>query len=1234
MIRKIYAVLILFLTAVTYSNAQSALGEIRGVVKDKDTKEPIGFAAVVVEQNGIQAGGTVTDLEGNFSFKSLRPGKYTVKVQFVGYTDYILSGVQVTPDNITRLDIAITSGVELEPVIVTYRAPIIKEGENGQTRDADAIKKIPTRSINGVAATTAGVLSIDGGTPSFRGSRASGTAYYINGVRVIGSISLPQNGIDQTNVITGGISAEYGDFVGGAISITTPPPSSRFRMSAEVVTSSLFDRYHYNLGEFSVTGPIITKNKREKNERTILGYFVAANFNYNADGSPSAIGINKLNDQKLKELEENPIRSAPIGTGYVPSASFIYASDIEKVQARLNTASYSVSSVFNLNYAPNDQVSVVFGGTYNYFNGRNYSYTASLFNYEANGQSIQHSLLTYLTLTQQLVKPVDPSSEEAKKRTITNAFYSVSLQYQSLWGLTQDAVHKDNIFDYGYVGRFTTYRAPVYQQVAKEQFEQPDSFNYNGNVYYLKNYRRLAGYQDTSYTFDRSTTRNPIRSNYTSRYYEFLDGEIDNYGQVRGSNAGLVNGQNPLGIYSNMWTNVGTQIAGYGKSQTEQYSINAVGQVSIKGHDIRFGLYYEQRVTRSWSVGATALWQQMWLLSNRGLGLDLENPILSFTDNGVFTDSVSFNEKFNDEKPVFATRFREYLINKGATDAYGRPITQDSYVDVNSYDPSDFSLDMFSADELWNNGNNLIAYSGYDYLGNKVRKAPSVDDFINDPLNRPVGAFMPIYTAAFIQDKYVLKDLTIRAGVRIERYDANQPVLRDPFSLYPIKTAGEVTELNGNPVNHPNGIGGDYAVYVDNANNPTAIAGYRNGINWYNANGTAVTDPTIIATSTSSGTIQPLLVDPNRQEVTRESFKDFDPIFNVLPRIWFDFPVNTSSRFFANYDVIAQRPQNSFTPISDWYFLRNTPTNVINNPNLQSQLTTDYEVGFKQKIGNNSGLTLVAGYREQRNLIQLFRFNYAYPVSYISYSNIDFATIKQFRIEYEVRDLGNLSFDASYTLLFADGTGSNPASQQALVQAGQPNLRTLFPLGDIDVRNNIKLNVFYEYKNGDEYNGPVWKGKKIFQNAGVALTLNAISGLPYTANALPTPNAQSGVVVRSPIEGTPFGSRLPWQLQNDLNIYKNVNVTLGKKKDGQPIPGQLRFMFWVQNILDVQNIRAVHPYTGSPSDDGWLASSQGRESIRAAIDAQSFVDLYNVALQNPGFYGLPRRIRLSVRLMF
>ena len=125
--------------------------------------------------------------------------------------------------------------------------------------------------------------------------------------------------------------------------------------------------------------------------------------------------------------------------------------------------------------------------------------------------------------------------------------------------------------------------------------------------------------------------------------------------------------------------------------------------------------------------------------------------------------------------------------------------------------PSDFSLSMFSADELLNSGDNYVTYFGYDHTGKKISGRPSFDDFFNKKdqygnYTRPIGAFEPIYIAGYIMDKFAFDDLIFNVGVRVDRFDANQQVLKDDFSLYPTRTVGEVSDVNGQAVSHPTNI--------------------------------------------------------------------------------------------------------------------------------------------------------------------------------------------------------------------------------------------------------------------------------------------------------------------------------------------------------------------------------------------------------------------------------------------
>ena len=78
---------------------------------------------------------------------------------------------------------------------------------------------------------------------------------------------------------------------------------------------------------------------------------------------------------------------------------------------------------------------------------------------------------------------------------------------------------------------------------------------------------------------------------------------------------------------------------------------------------------------------------------------------------------------------------------------------------------------------------------------------------------------------------------------------------------------------------------------------------------------------------------------------------------------------------------------------------------------------------------------------------------------------------------------------ASYTLQFADGTGSDPNAAARLIATDQPNLRTIYPY-NYDQRHQIIVASDYRYGSGKNYNGPRIAGKEIFKNTGANLVAN------------------------------------------------------------------------------------------------------------------------------------------------
>lgn len=102
---------VLFLGLLSANSVKSQTGYLKGKVINKDTKETIPFANVIV-QNNKKTEGTVTDLDGNYSLKFVPAGKYNIKVSCVGYKSIKIKGVAFKPLDTIILNIKMQATVK------------------------------------------------------------------------------------------------------------------------------------------------------------------------------------------------------------------------------------------------------------------------------------------------------------------------------------------------------------------------------------------------------------------------------------------------------------------------------------------------------------------------------------------------------------------------------------------------------------------------------------------------------------------------------------------------------------------------------------------------------------------------------------------------------------------------------------------------------------------------------------------------------------------------------------------------------------------------------------------------------------------------------------------------------------------------------------------------------------------------------------------------------------------
>jgi hypothetical protein len=116
------------------------------------------------------------------------------------------------------------------------------------------------------------------------------------------------------------------------------------------------------------------------------------------------------------------------------------------------------------------------------------------------------------------------------------------------------------------------------------------------------------------------------------------------------------------------------------------------------------------------------------------------------------------------------------------------------------------------------------------------------------------------------------------------------------------------------------------------------------------------------------------------------------------------------------------------------------------------------------------------------------------------------------------------------------------------------------------------------------------------------------------------------------IQGSLNGSRLPWAFRVDARIDRDIKIGLGKGENRRN--AYMNVYFQLLNLLDAQNILAVYPATGNPDDDGYLAADEWQTQINQQLNPDSYRELYELALDRPGNYTSPRKIRLGIIFNF
>jgi len=126
--------------------AQNATGTLKGKITDASNGDPLPFAKVTLFKSNTQVTGTTTDFGGKYIFTNIKPGKYNLKINYVGYQLTKIKNIIITAKKITFINVKLKAGAETleEFNIIEHKVPLINADQDysGATITTSEIRSI------------------------------------------------------------------------------------------------------------------------------------------------------------------------------------------------------------------------------------------------------------------------------------------------------------------------------------------------------------------------------------------------------------------------------------------------------------------------------------------------------------------------------------------------------------------------------------------------------------------------------------------------------------------------------------------------------------------------------------------------------------------------------------------------------------------------------------------------------------------------------------------------------------------------------------------------------------------------------------------------------------------------------------------------------------------------------------------------------------------------------------
>jgi hypothetical protein len=238
------------------ASAQERFGALNGVAKDAISGVLPGTTVTVTNKATSRAFTTTTGADGSYVARELEPGRYSVKFQLKGFATFENPDVLLLVGQNLKVDANMQVGSTEQTVQVTESSPLIDTSgtaisHNVTLEEFDRLPKTRTFQALALLSPSVNAGEIEGGI-QVNGASGAENQFNIDGVSTTSLINgKSRQGamfeiLQEVQVKTGGIDAEYGGALGGVISAVTRSGGNQFHG----------DLHYYYFGNGINAGPV------------------------------------------------------------------------------------------------------------------------------------------------------------------------------------------------------------------------------------------------------------------------------------------------------------------------------------------------------------------------------------------------------------------------------------------------------------------------------------------------------------------------------------------------------------------------------------------------------------------------------------------------------------------------------------------------------------------------------------------------------------------------------------------------------------------------------------------------------------------------------------------------------------------------------------------------------------------------------------------------------------------